>query len=66
MQSRLKHTKGQRHNNQTQHIPTQEQTKENVTLSSFLKRELPVTVRPKGWEKFILKGGIPKKQLLRL
>jgi len=24
------------------------------------------TVRPKGWEKFILKGGIPKKQLLRL
>ena len=27
---------------------------------------IPTTVRPKGWEKFILKGGIPKKQLLRL
>ncbi len=38
-------------------------------LDRILGRLLDImanTVRPKGCEKFILKGGIPKKQLLRL
>ncbi len=34
-----------------------------TVYSSFMHEH---TVRPKGWGKFILKEGIPKKQLLRL
>jgi len=51
MKSMLRSTKELKHSNRVQHMSMQEQTKENVTLSSFLKRELLVHDKTKDREK---------------